>query len=279
MTGVVNAGDLLREWRQRRRLSQAELADRSALPVKRISAIETGREMAGLDMLTHLAACLGLRFGERNALLVAAGYEAVHPPYDFADPVLSPMHEGVLAMMNAPEPLPAMAFDRHWRLREANAGFYRLVAGIDPTLLRPPINVIRLFLHPVGLAPRIINLRQWWEHLIGRLRQQFEREVETEQADLLEEVLDYPLPRAVAPTRETEQSNVLALRLVTFDGTMPLYSTITRFAAPVAVALSELTVGSFFPLDGATRDLLERLAALKLPRTIAELRAVAPGWP
>jgi transcriptional regulator with XRE-family HTH domain len=279
MTQVVDSGSLLREWRLRRRLSQTDLAIRAELPVKRVSAIETGRESAGRDMLLHLAGCLDLGFRERNALLVADGHSAAHPAHDLKDPALAWIREGLLATLHAHEPLPAMAFDRHWRLRESNPGFHRLIAGVDPTLLHPPINIIRLFLHPVGLAPRIINLRQWREHLIGRLRQQFEREAETEQADLLEEVLDYPLPQPAPTPPEPEPPSVLALRLVTIDGTLELYTTVTRFAAPVAVSLSELTVESFYPLNAKTRVLLDRMAALKGPRTVAELRAAAPAWP
>jgi len=258
--GFRPIGDHLREWRQRRRLSQLDLALEAEISTKHLSFLETGRAQPSRDMVLRLAEQLDVPLRERNVLLVSAGYAPVFPQRPFADPALQPARKAVELVLKGHEPYPAIAIDRHWTLVAHNAAVPALLAAADPSLLRPPVNVLRLSLHPEGLAPRIENLPEWRAHLLTRLRQQIDVTGDGELTRLLDELAAYPAPGSAKSARTNVNGEyagvVVPLRFVTDAGTLSLFSTTTIFGTPVDVTLSELAIESFFPADAATADLL-----------------------
>src|SRR4051794_9082163 len=251
MTTARPVGDMLREWRQRRRMSQLDLACEADISTKHLSFVETGRSSPSRDMLLHLADRLEVPLRDRNLLLTAAGYAPIFRERPLDDPALAAARSSIDAVLAGHEPNPALAVDRHWTLVAANQALQRLIAGSDPTLMRPPMNALRLGLHPAGLAPRIVNLLQWREHVIARLRRQVEVSGDSVLNDLLEEIRDYPVaPGASLRPDEPEYDGVaIPFRLATIDGILSFFSTTTVFGTPVDITLSELAIESFFPAD------------------------------
>ena len=187
-------GALLREWRQRRRLSQLDLACEADISTKHLSFLETGRSVPSRDMVLHLAERLDVPLRARNALLNAAGYAPAFPERPLDDAALTAAREAIDLVLTGHEPHPALAVDRHWYMAAANRAVAPLVGAVDPALLRPPVNVMRLGLHPSGLAPRTVNLAEWRAHLLERLRQQIEVSADPVLVDLLAELRGYPAP-------------------------------------------------------------------------------------
>jgi transcriptional regulator with XRE-family HTH domain len=264
MGSVRPVGDLIREWRQRRRLSQLDFACEADISTRHLSFLETGRAQPSRDMVLHLAERLEIPLRERNRLLVAAGYAPVFPERPLADPALAAARKAIDLVLAGHEPYPALAVDRHWTLVAANGAVTRLLAGVDAPLLQPPVNLLRVSLHPQGLAPRIANLREWRTHLLERLRHQIDVTADPVLADLLLELRDYPMPAADGPAKASTDSDyagvVVPLRLVTPAGTLAFFSTTTVFGTPVDITLSELALESFFPADAATAEILRGLA-------------------
>jgi transcriptional regulator with XRE-family HTH domain len=255
----VSVGSALRQWRQRRHLSQLELACDADISTRHLSFLETGRSTPSRDMVLRLAERLDVPLRERNTLLVAAGYAPVFPERPLTDPALDAARKAVDLVLQAHEPYPALAIDRRWILVNANSTAMRLVAGVDPVLLTPPVNVLRLSMHPSGLAPRIVNIAEWHAHLVARLRRQAELTADSALNELLTELRNYRLPLADASTIRTEYANVFVpLRLQTPDGVLSFLSTTTVFGTPVDITLAELAVEAFFPADAATADALRR---------------------
>jgi transcriptional regulator with XRE-family HTH domain len=253
-------GALLREWRQRRRMSQLDFACEAEISTRHLSFIETGRAFPSRDMVLHLAERLEVPLRERNRLLVAAGFAPIFPERALGDPALDVARRAIELVLRGHEPYPALAIDRHWTLVSANAAVAPLIAGAGPSLLRPPVNVLRLALHPEGLAPRTANLAQWRAHLLARLRRQIDLTADPALVALLAELEAYPAPRR-APVPESSIDGVaVPLRLATDWGTLSLFSTTMVFGTPVDITLSELAVESFFPADAATADALHRLS-------------------
>jgi transcriptional regulator with XRE-family HTH domain len=257
-------GNLLREWRQRRRLSQLDLASEAEISTRHLSFLETGRAQPSREMVLHLAERLEVPLRERNVLLVAAGFAPVFAERSLQDPALQSARKAVDLVLAGHEPYPALAIDRHWNLIAANSAVGRLIGGADPALLEPPVNVLRLSLHPRGLAPRIANLPEWRAHLLARLRLQIEVSGDPTLARLLRELSTYPLsgrPQAGKPDAGHGPVGVVVpLRLTTEQGTLSFISTTTVFGTPLDITLSELALESFFPADASTADALRRLA-------------------
>jgi transcriptional regulator with XRE-family HTH domain len=260
MGSVRPIGDHLREWRQRRRLSQLDLALEAEISTKHLSFLETGRSQPSREMVLHLAERLDVPLRERNILLVSAGYAPVFPQRPLGDPALQPARKAVDLVLRGHEPYPAIAIDRHWMLIAHNAAVPPLLASADASLLQPPVNVLRLSLHPKGLAPRIANLGEWRAHLLTRLRQQIDVTADGELVKLMDELSAYPAPGGARAPRATVNEDyagvVVPLRFVTDAGTLSLFSTTTIFGTPVDITLSELAIESFFPADAATAELL-----------------------
>jgi transcriptional regulator with XRE-family HTH domain len=266
MTAVLSppVGEMLRQWRQRRRLSQLALAADVDVSTRHLSFVETGRSLPSREMLMRLARRLDVPLRERNALMLAAGYAPVYPQRPLSDEVLCAAREAVDLVLTGHEPYPALAVDRHWHLVGANAAVQRLLAGAARELLEPPVNVLRLSLHPGGIASRIVNLGQWRAHLLDRLEAQVSATADPGLKALLEELRDYPLPPclgdadAAPPARV--QPIVVPLRLATDSGVLSMISTTTVFGTPLDVTVSELAIESFFPADAATAEILRGLA-------------------
>jgi transcriptional regulator with XRE-family HTH domain len=255
-------GDLLREWRQRRRLSQLDLALEADISTKHLSFVETGRALPSRDMVIHLADRLEIPLRERNRLLVAAGYAPVFRERPLGDPALDAVRRAVDQVLAGHEPYPALAVDRHWTLIAANAAVAPLLAGVAAPLLQPPVNVLRLSLHPEGLAPRIANLAEWRAHLLARLDRQIDLTADRALSALRDELERYrrpPLLARRAPERPAA-SPVVPLELVTQAGVLAFVSTVTVFGTPIDVTVSELAVEAFFPADAATAERLRRAA-------------------
>ncbi len=252
-------GDLLREWRQRRRLSQLALALDGEISTKHLSFLETGRSRPSRDMVLHLAELLDVPLRERNALLQAAGFAPAYPQHALTDPEMTAAREAVQAVLNAHNPYPALAVDRHWTLVAANAATQRLLANtVAPALLVPPVNVLRASLHPQGLAPHIANLPVWRGHILARLRQQVAATADPALIDLAAELAAYP--GGTEHPSPGEAGLVVPLQLRLGDAVLSLFGTVTVFGTPVDITLAELAVEQFYPADPATAEALRRLA-------------------
>ena len=263
MTSVRPVGDLLRGWRARRRMSQLDLACEADISTRHLSFVETGRAQPSRDMILHLAERLEVPLRERNTLLVAAGYAPVFPERNLTDPALTAARRAVDLVLSGHEPFPALAIDRHWTLVASNNAVAPLLAGAEPALLRPPVNVLRLSLHPSGLAPRIANLRQWRTHLLARLQHQIDVTADGILLELMNELRDYPVPGGDTGTEDASEEEyagiVVPLQLVTDAGVLAFFSTTTVFGTPVDITLSELAIESFFPADAHTAAVLGRM--------------------
>jgi transcriptional regulator with XRE-family HTH domain len=264
MMGTAQAvGDLLREWRQRRRLSQLDLALEAEISTRHLSFVESGRAQPSREMVMHLAERLEVPLRERNVLLVAAGFAPVFRERPLADPALASAREAVDLVLKGHEPYPALTVDRHWTMLAANAAVTPLIAGADPSLLVPPVNVLRLSLHPKGLAPRIANLAEWRMHLLERLRRQVDVSADPVLVALLAELRGYPAPGTVSRTAATHgqlAGVVVPVQFVTQSGTLSFFSTTTVFGTPLDITLSELALEALFPADTATAEALRSLA-------------------
>jgi hypothetical protein len=200
---------------------------------------------------------------ERNLLLVAAGFAPVFRERALQDPALGTVRSAIDRILKGHGPYPALAIDRHWSMLAANAAVTRLVAGADPSLLAPPVNVLRLSLHPKGLAPRIANLPEWRAHLLERLRQQLELSADAVLVELLKELKAYPgdgTARRTTASRSDLAGVAVPLELITDAGTLSLLSTTTVFGTPLDITLSELALECFYPADEATARALQARA-------------------
>ncbi|WP_119300417.1 helix-turn-helix domain-containing protein [Dongia deserti] len=260
MTQMVQPiGALLREWRQRRRLSQLALATEAEVSTRHLSFLETGRALPSRDMVLHLADRLDVPLRARNQLLVAAGYAPVFRERSIDDPELKAARATMEQVLAAHAPNPAIAIDRHWSLIAANRSVAPLLAGVDAALLKPPINVLRLSLHPGGLAPRIVNLAEWRAHLLQRLRQQIDVSADTVLVELLKELRSYSSPSSPGTAHVNGAAIAVPFRFRHGDRVLSFLSTTTVFGTPVDITLSELALESFFPADAETAETVKQL--------------------
>src|SRR3982075_4035207 len=195
----AHVGDHLREWRQRRHLSQLDLAGDAEISARHLSFVETGRAVPSRDMVLKLAERLDVPLRERNVLLVSAGFAPAFPQRALDDPALKSARAAIDLVLKAHEPNPALAVDRHWNLVSANCMVTPLLHGISPDILAPPLNVMRLSFHPRGLAPRTVNLAEWCGHLLERLHRQCEATAGPELIKLYSELKGYPIPARSSP--------------------------------------------------------------------------------
>jgi transcriptional regulator with XRE-family HTH domain len=253
-----DAGRLLRGWRERRRLSQLELAGRAGVSARHLSFVETGRSRPTPEMVLRLCDPLDVPLREQNRVLLAAGFAPAHPVHALDGPEMAVVHEAVERVLEAHAPYPALVIDQAWDLVAANDPVYALLAGVTAELLEPPVNVVRLTLHPEGLAPRIGNLGQWRGHLLDRLAHDLAASGDVRLEALLEEVGAYP---GEADPGSGTGALVVPLRLRTADGVeLSMFSTTTVFGTPREVTLSELAIESFYPADAQSRSLLAAMA-------------------
>jgi len=257
-------GDMLRDWRQRRRMSQLLLASEAEISTRHLSFVESGRALPSREMIMHLAERLDVPLRARNALLVAAGYAPLYRERQLSDPQLGAAREAVDLVLKGHEPFPAVAIDRHWTIVAANNALAPLMTSAQPALLEAPVNALRLSMHPDGIASQIVNWHAWRAHLLSRLQRQIDVSADATLAALYEELAAYPTPPDVEPADDSPLSPLeqiaVPLRLRTDIGVLSFFSTTTVFGTPVDVTLSELAIEAFFPADTQTGEALRKLA-------------------
>jgi transcriptional regulator with XRE-family HTH domain len=249
-------GALLRDWRRRRRMSQLDLAIEAGVSARHVCFVETGRSRPSAEMVMRLADHLDVPLRDRNALLLAAGYAPAYGQRDLDEPEMGPVREAIHRVLRAHEPYPAVVVDRHWGLVAGNGAVPLLTAGVAAHLLEPPVNVLRLSLHPEGMAPRIVNLGEWRAHLLDRLGRQAVVGGDPALFALHEELAGYPGSEP-APVPDLEAGAIaVPLRVRVGGQELGFISTATTFGTAADVTVSELSIESFFPADESTASAL-----------------------
>ncbi|MFD8784876.1 helix-turn-helix domain-containing protein [Kitasatospora sp. NPDC059599] len=275
-TGV---GPLLRGWRERRQLSQLQLALRADSSARHLSFVENGRSRPSRELVLRLAEQLDVPVRERNTLLLAAGYAPQYPETPLDDPTMDALRGGVERLLAAHDPYPALVLDGGFRVLAANRSLGLLLDGVAPRLLQPPLNAVRITLHPDGLAPRIVNLRQWRRHLLERMERRMELVPAEPLRRLYEEVRSYPEPadgpaggsaggpagsatdgHADGPANGPAEDGfpfALPMRIRHRGQVLSFLSTVTTFNTPLDVTVSELAMETFLPADAETARFLQ----------------------
>ncbi|WP_315838747.1 helix-turn-helix transcriptional regulator [Bradyrhizobium prioriisuperbiae] len=256
----VHIGEYLRDWRQRRRLSQLDLASDAEISARHLSFMETGRSAPSRDMVLRLAERLEVPLRERNVMLVAAGFAPAFPQRPLDDPALQAARQAVDLVLKAHEPNPALAVDRHWNLVAANRMVTPLLDGVPQRLLGHPFNVMRLSFHPEGLAARTVNLAEWCSHLLERLQRQCEATADPVLIALYDELKAFPIPARRTPHAAPSDSIAVPFRMRFGDDVLSFISTTMVFGTPVDITLSELAIETFFPADEVTAKRMRVLA-------------------
>ncbi|MFD5814339.1 helix-turn-helix domain-containing protein [Streptomyces sp. NPDC127038] len=259
-------GPLLRAWREQRRMSQLELALRADSSARHISFVETGRSRPSEEMVLRLAEHLDVPVRERNALLLAAGYAPRYAETPLDDPSMDALREGVQRLIQGYEPYPALVVDATYDVLAANRGIAMLLDGVPDRLLVPPLNAMRLTLHPEGLAPRILNLRAWRGHLLAQMDRQIALRRSEPLRALYEEVAAYPFPdREPVPADDEPDAPAphfaLPLRIEHEGRVLSFISSVSTFNTPMDVTVSELAIETFLPADPATGKYLHSLSS------------------
>jgi transcriptional regulator with XRE-family HTH domain len=251
-------GGLLRQWRERRRLSQLELALQAEISTRHLSFVETGRSRPSRDMVLHLADQLDVDLRERNHLLLAAGFAPVYSESTLESPQMSAVRAAVRQVLTGHEPYPAVIVDRGWNMVDANSSLALFTEGVAAELLAPPANVLRASLHPGGMAPRILNLGEWRAHLLGRLRRQVAISADPGLTELLDELRAYACDQPEPAVEIPGPGDVFVpLRLRHGDRELAFFSTIATFGTPLDITLDELAIESFYPADAGTASFLQ----------------------
>ncbi|MET7366350.1 helix-turn-helix transcriptional regulator [Streptomyces sp. NPDC005566] len=261
-TGV---GPLLRGWREQRRISQLELALRADSSARHISFIETGRSRPSEEMILRLAEHLDIPVRERNALLVVGGYAPRFAQTALDDPSMGVLREAIDRLLAGYEPYPALVLDATYTVVAANRGMRLLLEGVSERLLTPPVNAMRLTLHPDGLAPRILNLPEWRADLLAQMERQIALVRSVELRALYDEVAAYPLPgqQPACPAGTVPVMGVaslaLPLRITHGERELSFISSIATFNTPMDVTVAELAIETFLPADRETAAYLHTL--------------------
>ncbi|TDC56161.1 XRE family transcriptional regulator [Actinomadura sp. KC345] len=249
-------GELLRQWRHRRRLSQLDLAIAADVSARHVSLVETGKSNPSAEMILRLADQLDVPLRERNRLLLAAGFAPRYTERPLDDDVLSAARGAVERVLRAHEPYPALAFDRRWNILMTNRALDPFFADVDPDLLRPPVNLVRLGLDPRGFAPLVVNLADVRVMFRSRIRRQLAVAPDAELTALYEELLEPGPEDASGPSVESDVAIPMILR---FDGReLRLFSTITTFGTPMDITLDEVAIESYYPQDAESAAYFER---------------------
>jgi transcriptional regulator with XRE-family HTH domain len=267
-------GVLLRRWRQRRRMTQFDLAAAANSSTRHLSYLEIGRAKPSREMVARLAESLDIPLRERNTLLLSAGFAPAFQERPLAD--LASVHQALERVIEAHKPYPAFAVDRHWDIVLSNRVLPQLYVDVSTELLRPPVNAIRLMLHPRGMAPRIVNLGEWRAYIITMLRQQVEASSDPGVQSLLTEIIGYPAPMggAAAAMEDGAHSYATPLQIATDAGTVSFLNTVTVFGTPTDVTLSELALEMLFAADADTVAIVAKLTAQEMAAAVRGSRLV-----
>ncbi len=251
---------MLRDWRQRRRLTQLDLSVAADVSTKHLSFLENDRADPSREMVLDLAEHLDVPLRERNVLLNVAGFAPAYPRRPLDAPEMRAVKRAVDQVLQGHEPYPAIAVDRYWNILAMNAPAALFAQDVDPEVLGPRPNSYRIGLHPGGLAPRIVNFPEFAHHLLGRLRHDAEVSADPELMALLDEVEAYPTVRELPRATVDPKAVVVPVRLRHPLGELALFTTIATFGTPVDVTVDELALETFFPADTRTAQRLQRLA-------------------
>jgi transcriptional regulator with XRE-family HTH domain len=259
----VALGELLREWRKRRHHSQLSLALQAGISQRHLSFVESGRSQPSRDMVVLLAEQLDIPLRERNRLLISAGFAPLYPEHALDDPALDAARRAIERVLQAHEPYPALAIDRHWNLVAANHAVQPFMATASPALLAPPINVLRLSLHPEGLAPRIANFAQWRSYLLRRIERETDVTGDPFMRELLAELKSYTAnggadDLTTKSIAHADDRVFVPLQLTSDDGLLTFISTTTVFGTPVDVTVAEIALECMFPADDVTANYLRK---------------------
>jgi transcriptional regulator with XRE-family HTH domain len=257
-------GDLLREWRKRRHLTQLDLALETEISQRHLGFVELGRSHPSREMILRLCETLDVPLRERNVLLVSAGFSPDFPERSLNDPSLAAARQAVDLMLSGLEPNPAFAVDRHWTIVKVNKAGNLLLETVDLALLEPPINLLKISLHPKGFTPQIINYAEWRKHILEYLSRQIELTADIFLVKLLAELTSYPQPEPTnwissLPANAEYDRFAVGLHLKSEAGIMSFFVTTTVFGTPIDVTLSELAIEVFFPADVETAQILRRI--------------------
>jgi transcriptional regulator with XRE-family HTH domain len=248
-------GDLLRGWRQRRRLSQLDLAVEAEVSARHLSFVETGRSRPSRELVLHLAEHLEVPLRDRNSLLLAAGYAPSYRERSLDTDELEPVRQAIDKILTGHEPFPAVVVDRCWNIVSANGALVSLLgSAVSPHLLEPPANALRIALHPEGLAPHIENFAEYADHLLARLERQASLAASSELQELVEELRSYPGIPAGSSVPDDIADRLFAPLVLSIDGwpKLTFFSTIATFGTALDVTVAELAVEQFFPADATT---------------------------
>lgn len=251
-------GGLLREWRQRRRLTQLDLGNKAEVSARHLSFLETGRSRPSREMVLHLSEELDLPLRARNELLVSAGFAPAYSQHSLHSSEMAEVHGSLNRLLAAHDPFPAVLVDGQWDMIDSNRAVAVFVELVDPGLLEPPANVLRLALHPRGLARYVEGLDEYAAHLVSRLRRQADRSADPALGALLDELVGHCRTLGLDPDAHPRNRVVLPLRLRHPDGLLTFFSTVSVLGAPLDITLEEVAVESFFPADAPTADYLRR---------------------
>ncbi|MFF2996296.1 helix-turn-helix domain-containing protein [Streptomyces sp. NPDC057950] len=262
----AGVGPLLRGWREQRRVSQLELALRADSSARHISFIETGRSRPSEEMVLRLAEHLDVPVRERNALLLAAGYAPHYPETPLDAPAMEAVRQGMERLIQGYEPYPALVVDATYTVLAANRGVAMFLDGVPESLLTPPLNAMRLTLHPQGLAPRIRNLREWRDRLLAQMERRIALRRSEPLRALYEEVAAYPVPSVDPEPADTEAAEpvpyfALPMRIEHDGRILSFMSSISTFNTPMDVTVAELAIETFLPADPATFKYLQSHAS------------------
>jgi transcriptional regulator with XRE-family HTH domain len=246
-------GQLLREWRERRRISQLDLSIQAKISARHLSFVETGRSRPTSGMILRLSEQLDVPLRERNALLLAGGYAPAYPEHALDEPELTRLFAALRQILAGHEPYPALVVNRWWEMLDANAAIAVLTKGCDPSLLAPPVNVLRLSLHPDGMAPHIANLPEWRAHILERLHRQVHATRDPRLAELHAELSRYPGGVAERPALTDV---AVPLRVRRGDRELAFFSMTAVVGAPLDVTVAEVAIESFYPADAETAEAL-----------------------
>ncbi|MCD7438616.1 helix-turn-helix transcriptional regulator [Streptomyces lincolnensis] len=248
-------GELLRQWRHRRRLSQLDLAIAADVSARHVSLVETGKSNPSADMVLRLAAHLDVPLRDRNRLLLAAGFAPRYAERPLDDGALSAARDAVERVLRAHEPYPAVAFDRRWNIVMTNRAVEPFFADVHPDLLQPPMNLVRLGLDPRGFAPLVVNLADVRAVFRSRIRRQLAVAPDAELIALYQELLE---PSSEDASSLSVESDVLIPMVLRFNGReLRLFSTITTFGTPMDITLDEVAIESYYPADAESAAYFE----------------------
>lgn len=256
-------GAQLRGWRERRRLTQMDLALRAEVSTRHLSFVETGRSQPSREMILRLAEQMELPLRERNHLLLSGGYAPVYAESALDSPNMTAVRAAISQLLVSHEPYPAVVVDGSWNLVDGNSSVEVLTAGVAPWLLEPPANALRIGLHPKGMAPRIVNLGEWHGHLLSRVRKQVALTDDPKLRELYQEICGYRGDQHISDVEiPGPGSIVVPLRIRYQDRELAFISVVATFGTPLDITVAELAIESFLPADEGTRRFLHLAARL-----------------